>query len=212
MKTFISILTILASISSAFSYQITATIVFDNTTKKTSVSGVFYITETNESFQVNSLDNFTVELPKKGKYHFRFHSEDVNAFTPYPVRITERKNTIKIKLENKTEAIASDPSVKHLPLTDISDFSLEQLEEGIALGSINFIVHGLVAPDPEAVNIFKMEYGVGFTSENCAVDPISFQIAMTTNKKIEEYLTITFGNDWKNNVPAQPFGLQLGSF
>lgn len=212
MKLFISVLIAVASFFSAFSNQITATVVFDNFTQKNTISGVFYITETSQSFQVNSLDKFTVELPKKGKYHFRFYSEDVNALLYYPVRITEQKNTITIRLENKLEDAASNPSAKHFPLKDISNFTIEQLEEDIALGIINFIVHGLVPPEPEAVEIFKNEYGIGFTSENCVVDPMSFKIAMNNNKKIEAYLTSKYGKDWKNKIPATPFGLQLGSF
>ena len=189
-----------------------ATIVFENNTEKTSITGVFYITETNQSFEVNALDDFTVELPKKGKYHFNFYSEDVNAFTYYPVRITEQKNTITIRLETKTKAIVLYQSEKHYPLKDISNLTVDQLEESIALGTINFIVYGIIAPDPETVRAFKTEYSIGFTSENCVVDPISFKIAMRSNKKIEVYLTSKFGNDWKNKLPATPFGLQLGRF
>ena len=114
MKAFISILAFFASISSAYSDQITATIVFENSTEKTSISGVFYITETNQSFEVNSLENFTVELPKEGKYQFRFYSEDAHALTSYPVRITERKNTITIRLENKTEEISFEKAIIRL--------------------------------------------------------------------------------------------------
>lgn len=205
-------LIVAASFSSAFSNPITATIVFENSTDKTSISGVFYISETNQSFTINSLDKFTVELPVKGKYNFEFYSEDVQTSISYPVRITERKNTITIRLEKKVEDVTSILSQERFPLKDISTFSPEQLEEAIALGTINFIVHGLVPPAHGVVKIFKTKYGVGFTSENCVVDPISFKIAISTNKKIEAYLTSKYGNDWENEIPAQPFGLQLSSF
>ncbi|MEO8774025.1 MAG: hypothetical protein ABI263_04445 [Gelidibacter sp.] len=211
MKTFIHILIFVLSFSSAFSNPIMATIIFENNTDKTSISGVLYITETNQSFTVNSLNKFTVELPKKGLYHFEFYSEDVQSPKASPMIITERKNTIKIRLENKGEDISSKQE-KHFPLKDISDFSPDQLQEAIVLGRINFIVHGLIPPPHVAVKIFKSKYGVGFTSENCVVDPISFKIAMNTNKRIEAYLTSKYGSDWENEIPAQPFGLQLGSF
>ncbi|MGC1633275.1 MAG: hypothetical protein WA749_14295 [Gelidibacter sp.] len=212
MKLIIYLLALTTSFTSAFSSPITALITFENNTDNTSIKGVLYITETNQSLLVNALENFTVELPKSGKYQFRFYSEDVYAFTSYPLRITERKNVITIRLENKTEKVASAPTVRRFPRQDISSFSTEQLEEGLAWGTINFIVHGLVAIDSEAANIFKTAYGIGFTSENCVVDPISFKTAMQTNKKIETYLISKFGHDWKNKLPATPFGLQLDRF
>ena len=202
----------LTTVYSTLAHQITATIVFENNTDHTQVTGVFYITETNQSYPVNSLDSFTVELPKKGKYEFGFYSEDVHARTYYPVRITERNNTITVRLENKIEEAIANPSSKNMPLNDISNLSIEQLEEQIALGTINFIVHGLVPPNAEAVEIFKKEFGIGIRSENCAIDPISFKIAMETNKKLEVYLTSKFGNDWKHKIPVQPFGLQIAGF
>ena len=209
MKTFITLLITITSFSSAFSYPITATIVFENNTDKTSISGVFHIEETNQTVAVNSLDDFTIELPKIGKYHFGFYSEDVNAWTSYPVRITDRKNTITIRLESKSEESILNACENHFLGIDISNLSIEQFEERMTLGTINFIVHGLVPPNPEAVDGFKIAYGVGFTSENCVVDPISFKIATATNKRIEAYLTSKFGENWKNKVPATPFGLQL---
>lgn len=208
MKTYISFLIAVLSFFSAFSDQITATVVFENFTEKTTVSGIFYITETNQTFAINSLDNFTIELPEKGKYEFRFYSEDVLALTYFPARITERKNVITVRLENKTEATSSDIFQKNnLPIKEIPELTTEQIEEGIATGTINFIVHGLVAVDQEAADAFKEVYGVGFTSENCAIDPISYKRAISTNKKIEAYLTSKFGEDWKNETPARPFGL-----
>lgn len=209
MKIIFCLLALTASITSAFSTSITALITFENSTDKTSIAEVFYISETNQSIQINSLDSFTVELPMKGKYHFKFYSEDVDALMSHPVRITERKNTVIIRLENKTGAVVSNPSEKRFQMQDIPNFSTEQLEAGIALGTINFIVHGLVGINPDAINVFKKAYGVGFTIENCVVDPISFKRAMRTNKNIEAYLNSKFGKDWKNKLPATPFGLQL---
>ena len=207
MKTFIYILIATLSFSSAYSYQITATIVFENLNEKTYISGVFLISETNEKFEINSLDKLSIELPKKGKYEFRFHTEEVNALTSYPARITNINNIITIRLENKTEDTFFGKPVNRFPITDISEYNAEQIEESIANGTINFIVHGLFAPDPEKVQAFKMSYGVGFISENCVVDPIAYKVAMNNNKKIDAYLTSKFGHDWKNKLPAQPFGL-----
>lgn len=207
MKIFVSFLIVIFSFTSTFSDPITATVVFENFTQKTSISGVFYISETNQNLQINSLDQFTIILPKKGKYQFRFYSEDVNAITYYPVRITEHKNTVIIKLEDKTTASEVVTSPNRYSIKDISGFSVEQIEEGLINGTINFIAHGLVPVDPDAATVFKTNYGVGFINENCVIDPILFKIAINTNKKIELYLISKFGKDWKNQLPATPFGL-----
>ena len=205
MNLVISILFATFSMMPVFSDEITATVVFENLTDKTSISGMFYISETNQSFQINSLDSFSITLPKKGKYQFRFYSEDVKALTSYPVRITEQKNTVTIRLENKTSN--GESIVRNAPIDDVSGYSNEQIEEGINQGTINFIMHGLLALSPESIKVFKDEFGVGIVSENCVVDPISFKTAMDTNKKIQEYLTVKFGEVWKSKLPAQPFGL-----
>src|SRR5690554_2157913 len=96
MKPLLSVLIAIFSISTAFSDPITATIIFENFTEKTTISGVFFIKETNQKLEINSLEKFTITLPRKGKYQFGFYSKDVNASTYYPVRITERKNTVTI--------------------------------------------------------------------------------------------------------------------
>ena len=169
---------------------------------------MFYILETQQTIQINSLETFTIELPSKGKYQFEFYSDQVNALTYYPTKITTRKNTVTIRLRTKTKTIKAPTTGRSFPLIDISDFSEEQLEEGINNGSINFIFHGLITLSPEAIKPFKEAFGVGFISENCVVDPVSFRIAMSTNKKIENYLNLKFGEVWKEQLPAQPFGLQ----
>lgn len=207
MKLLLSLLISAFSSFYAFSDQISATVVFENQSEQTSISGVFYILETNQTFQIKSMEKFTIELPKKGKYHFEFFSEDVNAFTYYPVKITERKNTVTIKLENKATG-SKDVAAANTLLIDISSYSEEQIEAGVNDGSINFIFHGLMSLSPEAVKTFKDEFGVGFRSENCVIDPISFKMAMNINKKLEMYLNSKFGESWKAKLPAQPFGLQ----
>lgn len=207
MKLLLSLLISAFSSFYAFSDPISATVVFENQSEQTSISGVFYILETNQTFQINSLNSFSIEIPKKGKYHFEFFSEDVNAFTYYPVKITERKNTVTIRLENKA-AYSKKAVAASSTLLDISSFSEEQIEAGVDDGSINFIFHGLMSLSPEAVKSFKNDFGVGFISENCVIDPMSFKMAMNINKTIEKYLNLKFGESWKAKLPAQPFGLQ----
>lgn len=208
MKTVINILIATISFSSALSAQVTATIVFQNLTEKTTVSGVFYINETHQSIPVNSLENLSVDLPKNGTYNFQFYSDNVRAFIHNPVRITNRKNTVIIRLEDKLK----NDDLSNIPnpflIKNISDFSIEQIEEAITLGTINFIVHSLVALHPESAKSFKNEFGVGFISQNCVIDPVSFKIAMANNKRIETYLNLKYGKGWKNKLPMLPFGMQ----
>lgn len=208
MNLFLSFLISVFSYASVMAHQITATVVFENFSEHTSISGVFYILQTNQTIPIHSIDSFTIELPKKGKYQFEFYSEDVDAVTYYPVRITDRKNTVTIRLKHKIISFEVENVSHTSPLKDISNFSNEQIEAGITDGSINFIFHGLTTLSPEAVNMFKEEFGVGFISQNCVVDPISFKIAMVTNKKIELFLNGKFGDRWKVKLPGQPFGLK----
>ncbi|MBJ7880883.1 hypothetical protein [Gelidibacter salicanalis] len=78
------------SFNVAIANPVTVTVVFENLTEQTTVNGIFYITETNQQFDITTLASFTIDLPKKGKYEFRFHSEEVTAFTYYPARITKK--------------------------------------------------------------------------------------------------------------------------
>jgi hypothetical protein len=209
MKLFLSILALLFSLNTFVSDPVTASVVFENLTEKTSVSGVFYITETNQQIEISTLDDFKIKLPKKGKYQFRFYSEDVNAVTYYPVRITDLKNTVTIRLENKSKPIIDNNFPAYFPTEDLAKFSKDQIKERIVNGTVNFIIHGLVEPNFEISQAFKDEYGIGIIIKNCVVDPISYKTAVNNNKIIAEYLTSIFGTEWQIKLPAKPFGLQL---
>ncbi|WP_027127504.1 hypothetical protein [Gelidibacter mesophilus] len=208
MKTVISILIVTISFSSTLSAQITATIVFENHSDKTTISGVFYSSATNQSVPIHSLENISIDLPENGSYNFQFYSEDVRAFIPNPVKITHRKSTVIIKLENKPERVDLSSIPNSFLIKNISDFSREQIEEAITQNTINFICHGLVSLNSESVQSFKNEFGVGFISQNCVIDPVSFKIAMANNKRIETYLNLKYGKGWKNKLPMLPFGMQ----
>ena len=62
--------------SIAIEARIVATVKFENFTDEKFSSGEFKIFETGDTFQINSEENFTIELPKKGKYQFSFYSND----------------------------------------------------------------------------------------------------------------------------------------
>lgn len=207
MKPLLSILISIFTLTTALSKEIKVNVVFENLTEHSTISGVFYISETQERIPINSLEKFTITLPSKGKYQFKFYSEEVNAHTYYPVRMTHQKNTVTIRLKDKTTSQEHAISSINSPIKDISSFSMEQIEEEIQNESINFIVHSLITISPEQIEAFKKMFGLGFRIENCVVDPISFKTAMSTNKKLELYLNMKFGEVWKAHLPAQPFGL-----
>lgn len=208
MNAGISILMALLSFTSSLSDQITVTIVFENHSAKTSVSGTLYIEETRQTIPFTTLNPISVILPKKGDYHIKFYSEDVDAFIAYPVKISERKNTVTVRLAHKTQMADTSTPPQRLATNDSSKFSMEQMEEGISKGVIYFIVHGLIPINPETTKAFEATYGIGFISENCMMDPMSYKIAMSNNKKIEEYLNLKYGKAWKKQLPTPPFGLQ----
>lgn len=209
MKLFSSIAAVLLSLNAAAYEPITATVVFENLTEKTSISGVFYVMETNQQIEINTLDAFKIELPEKGKYEFQFYSEDVYAIVSYPMRITNRKNTVTIRLESKSKLISKSNFLVYYPTKNLSELSTDQMKVHVANGAVNFILHGLVEINIETYQAFKNTYGVGFISKNCVIDPISYKTAVNNNKKVAEYLTFIFGNDWQDQLPAQPFGFQL---
>ena len=212
MKIFTSALIALTCFSSALSNQIKATVVFDNFNQKTTISGVFYNTETSQAYKINSLDSFTVELPEEGKHYCSFGSDEAKVTTYYPVRIRKRKNTITMRLEDEKGAILLNQPELNFHLKDISNYMTEQVDKAIRLGTINFIIHGLMPSELQAVELFKTTYGIGFISENCVINPLAFKMTLHINKRIQDYLTSKYGNEWTKEIPATPFGLQLGRF
>src|SRR5690606_33595290 len=132
----------------AFSNQISVRDVFENLTEQTSIDGLFSIWETNQTFQINSTENFIIELLNKGKYHLEFSTTDLTATLYYPAKITAQKNTVNIRLENKTAFSKNAVTGGNIPIKDISNFSEEQIEAGINDGSINFNFHGLTTLNP----------------------------------------------------------------
>lgn len=54
-------------------------------------------------------------------------------------------------------------------------------------GNINFIIHWLVVLSPENFEAFKKEYGIGFRSEYCILDPLAYEVTQNNNKKTAVY-------------------------
>ncbi|MCK0124917.1 hypothetical protein MWU76_10945 [Gelidibacter sp. F2691] len=195
------------SFNGTIAEPITATVIFENFTNQSTVHGILYITETNQQIKMNTLDSFNVELPKEGRYEFRFHSEDATTFTSYPSKITKKNNVITIRLMKKPEGEKNNFILASGTTKDISKLSPDDIKREITAGRVNFIIHGLVAINPDNFQAFKKEYGIGFLSENCVIDPLTHKTSQDNNKAIAAYLTSLYGKDWELKLPAQPFGL-----
>ncbi|MCF8714488.1 hypothetical protein JM658_06545 [Joostella atrarenae] len=177
--------------------RVVAEVIFENITSKKSISGEFYINQTDEKIAISKIENFKITLPKKGKYQFRFDTKDFIALISYPKRITNRKNTIKIQLISKYHS-----AYLGLEVTD------EQIENRILDENVNFIVHSIDNSIPAEYSEFKKKYGIGLIKENCAVDPISMKNARENNQRISKYLTDKYGRIWLVGIKEKPFGIK----
>jgi hypothetical protein len=201
------ILALTFTISKANEKEIIAEIVFENLTGKELNSGEFFITETKERIVINNTKSFKITLPGKGKYQFRFATNDFTAYTYYPSVITHKNNTITIRLVSRTESTfnANTFSFSMNLETDLTD---QQIAQRIAMGKVNFITHGLDNKIPKGFIDFKGKYGIGLQKENCTMDPMSFKKATENNQIISDYLTRKYGNEWQKELPNKPFGLK----
>ena len=193
MKKFLFIIILLCTITAnADSKEIIAEVVFENKTDIPVFSGTFFITELGKEIEINSTESFKITLPEKGKYQFGFYTEDFTSYTYYPARITSRKNTITIRLEKKIETKKN------------TGFNLDPNDLGVGM---NFIYNGL-NNNPIDFSDFIEAYGVGRVTKNCVVDPITMKRVKAHNQKVVEYLLENFGEEWRDNLPATPFGLK----
>jgi hypothetical protein len=207
-KTFLTlILALTFTVSKATEKEIIAEIVFENLTGKELNSGEFFITETNERIEIVNTKNFKITLPSKGKYQFGFATEDFTAYTYYPSRITNKKNTITIRLVEKRELTFNNGNLS-FPMNLDTNLTNEQIEKKIAKGNLNFIIHGIDNSIPKEFADFKEKYGIGLVKENCVIDPLSFKRATENNQMISDYLNEKFGEEWINELPTKPFGIK----
>ncbi|PID67772.1 MAG: hypothetical protein CR968_05025 [Flavobacteriia bacterium] len=189
-----------------FAKEIEATVVFENLTDKALTSGLFTIVELNQTIEVNTAESFTITLPEKGKYQFSFVSDDFNAYTVYPERINRRKNTITIRLMDKTKLKKGNDKV--LPVDTDKNLTNEQIEQRIAEGTLNFIIHGIDHSIPEAYVRFKEAYGIGVVKKNCMIDPLSYKKAIKNNQMIADYLNKKYGTAWLSALQIKPLGIK----
>ena len=207
-KIFITlILALTFTVSKATEKEIIAEVVFENLTGKELNSGEFFITETNERIEIKDTQSFKITLPSKGKYQFGFATKDFTAYTYYPSRITNNKNTITIRLVEKTE-LTINKGTFSFPINLDTNPTEEQIEKRISEGTLNFIMHGIDSSIPEEYVKFKKKYGIGLIKENCVIDPLSFKKATENNQMIFDFLNKKYGTDWLNELKAKPFGIK----
>ncbi len=207
-KIFITlILALTCTISKATEKEIIAEVVFENLTNKEFTSGEFTIMNSNRKIEVNKAENFKITLPKKGKYQFSFVSDEFTAYTFYPTRINNRKNTITIRLMEKTELSISG-EVFSFPMNLDTNLTDEQIEQRIENGTLNFIMHGINNSIPKEYLKFKEKYGIGLIKENCVIDPLSFKKTTENNQMIFDYLNKKYGENWLNELQTKPFGIK----
>ena len=201
------ILALTFTISKANEKEIIAEVVFENLTGKELNFGEFFITETNERIKINHTNSFQITLPSKGKYQFRFSTEDFTAYTYYPSRITNKKNTITIRLVEKTELTLNIGNFS-FSMNLEANLTDEQIEKRISTGNLNFINYGIDNSIPKEFFDFKEKYGIGLIKENCVIDPLSFKRVTENNILIADYLNKKYGEDWLKELPTKPFGIK----
>lgn len=206
MKKIILTLTLVFFTSITFAAEIEATVVFENLTNKEFTSGEFTIIELNKKTEVNKAESFKITLPEKRKYQFSFVSDDFTAYTFYPIRINDKKNTITIRLMEKTE-FKSD-GIQSFPMNLDTNLTDEQIKKRISEGTLNFIMHGIDGSIPEEYIRFKKKYGIGLIKESCVIDPFSFKKATENNQMIFDYLNKKHGTYWLTELKAKPFGIK----
>lgn len=187
--------------------EISIQIVIENLTDKEFSSGELRITNPDLKVSVLSTKSFLMKLPKKGKYEFQFYSDDFSSIISYPTKITEKKNIIKIQLTAKTNSKSKNN------LNFIHDYAEnsetdEQIEKKLNAGKLNFIFHGINDSPIENSLIFKEKYGIGFTTENCAIDTLFYKKSIENNQRILKYLDKIYKSNWRNDLISKPFGIE----
>jgi len=158
MRKLILTLTLALLTSITYGSENIATVIFENLTNKEFILGKFTINNFNKTIEITKAESFNITLPEKGKCQFSFVSEDFTSYTFYPVIINNKKNTIIIRLKEKTE-INSD-GIYSFPMNMETDLTDEEIELRISDGSLNFIMHGIDSYIPKEYIKFKEKYGI----------------------------------------------------
>jgi hypothetical protein len=187
--------------------EISIQIVFENLTKKEFSSGELRIMNPDLKLSIQSTESILMKLPKKGKYEFQFYSDDFNSIIIYPTKITEKKNIIKIQLTEKPN-IKSKNSLNSINNYAEINETDEQIEQKLINGKLNFIFHGINDSPIENSFIFKEKYGIGFKTENCVVDTLTYKKSVENNQRIFEFLDKKYESKWLDDLKVKPFGIK----
>lgn len=198
-------------ISYAINKPIVAKVFFKNLTEKQLNSGEFIVVETGQKIEINNTKSFEIKLPKSGKYSFKFSTDDFTVYTYYPSRITKKKNVIIILLVEKNTVNVKNGTFS-VPLYSDTKLSDKEIEEKIKARALNFILHGLNNSQRTEFSSFKKEYGIGFVTENCVVDPLSFSKAINNNIMITEYLNKKYDKNWQKEIANKTFWNKIRDF
>lgn len=153
-------------------------------------SGIFIVQETDVSLTVKSLEGFEFTLPRKGQYTFLFEAEGFIALVDQP----------------KSVKPGHMEPIKIILVQDAFGYSINYDQAGQPI-NLNFILHGITNNITSKHAEFSSKYGVGFIFKNCVLDPITTKNTREFNNKVADFLDATYGNEWKKDLPASPFGL-----
>ncbi|PZD77298.1 hypothetical protein [Mesonia sp. K7] len=156
--------------------QITAKVFIENCSPEGFTEGKLWIKELDTIFVIHKSES-KIQLPKEGSYHFRFSVANFYTVLKYPDVFTEEDNQIHIQLHKK-----------------------QKFDNLLLNNQPTFILHGFDSSIPKEFVDFQEKYGVGVIKKSCPVDPST----LANNKAVAKYLTETYGETWKNDLPFKP--------
>ena len=170
--------------------EIPTTIHFNFDTNIHIEKGKITIKETDQIFEITSLEDFVIPL-RKGKYTIIFTAENF-AKIRISKKIKEKDHVFNISIiESRSLGIQSQFS---------EELVLFQLENG----SANFINFGL---GMQNFTDFKKKYGIGNKNQGCVISGNEGSDATKNNEIIAEYLDKKHCATWREDLPFLPFGL-----
>lgn len=173
--------------------EIPITIHFENPKNLPFEKGILQISGIEKSFQINSLENITVDL-KKGKHTFTFQKDGIPNSTK-TIRISKKNNYIVIQLrENIFFNIENSIGIPE-----------ENTENLLKNKNATFINFGLEMQD---FTDFKKKYGIGNKNQGCVISGSLGKRATKNNQLIAEYLDKKYGKIWREDLPFLPYGLE----
>ena len=170
--------------------EIPVTIHFKNAENANFTKGKITVKETNQTFEISTLEDFTIML-KKGKYTIQF-SHNGNHQTSITKKITEKDFTFNFSVFH-AKAIELKPK-----------FSEENLKKQIESGKANFINFGITIAD---FSEFQKKYGIGNSGQGCMITPDLSYTATQNNQYLAKYLDEKYGEIWRKDLPFLPYSL-----